>query len=391
MVEKDQRLSERVLDFQPVTVDLPNSFVAVFEAVDYKPAKKLWELNVKLMEPASKKELGSKKVKWPHFDPPQQFSYDYEGKNLVWENDQDVAVLPVSTANGFNAKASSSTVESQETPKKNGRARRKSASQSKEQNGVSHIVAEFISTLKDNLDFNPLLEERLPRDQQVRAVKALSYYWQIDGAEDVLKGLVQKRFFDMWAINDFLTEKLTSGSAAINEPVVKVLLEQPSVLLLEDTFIQLAKAAANDEFCRKIIVKKSVPKMNPTKLIEALDVDDAIELLERLLVEYVYSGEATEDDIDRNLDTILFIITGLTDKLLWIKDEEQLTKLRDIQFSLKQTFKLCRLLTNVFETNSIIRNLPSNAACPNSDYKIVQYKVAKVTEVEFEEEQEEME
>ncbi|CAD5235182.1 unnamed protein product [Bursaphelenchus xylophilus] len=448
MVEKERRtsFSERVLQFQPVEVSIQNDYRAVFEAVDYKPVKKIWELNVKLIENSTSRELGSKTVKWPHSDPPADFRYDSDNKNLVWENAQDIAVLPVrlpnirkatyvptfsaqfqpakpssqiryglkfddaskpkkpkfgvckdlivkvSTANGFNANASSSVVETPETPKANGKARKKSVSQSKENgNGVSTMVSDFIQTLRENLDFNPLFEERLPRDQQVRALKALSYYWEIDGTEDVLRGLIALRFFDLWSVNEFLTEKLTIGAASLNEPLVKVLLEQPSVLLIEDTFVQLTKAAVQDEFARKVLLQKCIPKVNSAKLNAVLDTDDALELLEKLLVDFVYTANVNSKDLGRNLDAILLLVTALSDKFLWINDEEQLEQLRDIQISMNQMFKLCKSSISVVEMNRVVSKLPENVACPSTDFKIVKAKIKKTTVVKFEEEEEEME
>lgn len=59
-------------------------------------------------------------------------------------------------------------------------------------------VAEFIVTLKKDPSFNPLLEERLPQEEQVLGLKALAHYWELPGTQEVLTALVRNRFFDVW-------------------------------------------------------------------------------------------------------------------------------------------------------------------------------------------------
>ncbi|KAI6181839.1 U6 small nuclear RNA (adenine-(43)-N(6))-methyltransferase [Aphelenchoides besseyi] len=263
-----------------------------------------------------------------------------------------------------------------------------SADDAKELNTVDEMAWQMlIETLKSAPDFNPLIEERLPVDDQCSALQLMSVNYHLTGMCVLLTRMIEMRFFELVAINKFITKtckntgvKLppsTSKLTAIGTNTMVVdLVNNPSVVLFAPAYAALLQQSTeeNARDLRFLLLQKNFPAVDLTAiLISDFDLTTSIRLIELFYEDFVVFG-ADSKFIEKACDLLTLITDSLTEKIAWNTDGIHVTRLKACQKSLFYLTNLSKTTQKLLTLNQLNSKYP-DSCLPQVDYRVYYRKL----------------
>ncbi|KAI6206282.1 U6 small nuclear RNA (adenine-(43)-N(6))-methyltransferase [Aphelenchoides besseyi] len=237
-----------------------------------------------------------------------------------------------------------------------------SSDDGKELNTVDEMAWQMlIGTLKSAPDFNPLIEARLPVDDQCSALQLMSVNYHLTGMSELLTRMIEMRFFELVAINTFITKtckiaqvKLppsTSKSTAIETNTMVVdLVKNPSVVLFAPAYAALLQQSTEEN---------------------ARDL--RFLLIELFYEDFVVFG-ADSKFIEKAFDLLTLITDSLTEKIAWNTDGVHVARLKACQKSLFYLTNLSKTTQKLLTLNQLNSKYP-DSCLPQVDYRVYYRKL----------------